>query len=88
MTGIPVEDLEKDDSEKLLKMEEFLSRRVIGQKEAIESVSKAIRRSRVGLGKDDKPNGSFIFLGPLVLVKLSLPERLRSSLVMRKSHQA
>lgn len=76
MTGIPVEDLEKDDSEKLLKMEEFLSRRVIGQKEAIESVSKAIRRSRVGLGKDDKPNGSFIFLGPTGVGKTELARAL------------
>lgn len=76
MTGIPVEELEEDESEKLLNMEEYLNRRVFGQKEAIETVSRAIRRSRVGLGRDDRPNGSFIFLGPTGVGKTELARAL------------
>ena len=76
MTGIPVEDIEEDESEKLLRMEEYLTKRVRGQKSAIESVSKAIRRSRVGLGRDNRPNGSFIFLGPTGVGKTELARAL------------
>ncbi len=76
MTGIPVEELEEDESEKLLNMEDYLNKRVFGQKEAIETVSRAIRRSRVGLGRDDRPNGSFIFLGPTGVGKTELGRAL------------
>ncbi len=76
MTGIPVEDIEEDESEKLLRMEEYLEKRVRGQKSAIESVSRAIRRSRVGLGRDNRPNGSFIFLGPTGVGKTELARAL------------
>lgn len=76
MTGIPVEELEEDESEKLLNMEEYLNKRVFGQREAIEIVSRAIRRSRVGLGRDDRPNGSFIFLGPTGVGKTELARAL------------
>jgi ATP-dependent Clp protease ATP-binding subunit ClpC len=76
MTRIPVEELEEDESEKLLNMEEYLNKRVFGQKEAIETVSRAIRRSRVGLGRDDRPNGSFIFLGPTGVGKTELARAL------------
>ncbi len=76
MTGIPVEDIEEDESEKLLRMEEYLEKRVRGQRTAIESVSRAIRRSRVGLGRDNRPNGSFIFLGPTGVGKTELARAL------------
>ncbi len=76
MTGIPVENIEEDESDKLLRMEEFLNRRVIGQKEAIDIVSRSIRRSRIGLGGEDRPNGSFIFLGPTGVGKTELGRAL------------
>jgi ATP-dependent Clp protease ATP-binding subunit ClpC len=72
MTGIPVENIEEDESNKLLRIEEFLSSRVIGQKSAIDTLSRSIRRSRVGLGGEDKPNGSFIFIGPTGVGKTEL----------------
>jgi ATP-dependent Clp protease ATP-binding subunit ClpC len=76
MTGVPVEDIEEDESDKLLRMEEFLNKRVIGQKEAIDIISRSIRRSRIGLGGDDRPNGSFIFLGPTGVGKTELGRAL------------
>jgi len=76
MTGIPVENIEEDESDKLLRMEEFLNKRVIGQKEAIDIVSRSIRRSRIGLGGEDRPNGSFIFLGPTGVGKTELGRAL------------
>ncbi len=76
MTGIPVEDIEEDESDKLLRMEEFLTQRVIGQNEAIDTVSRSIRRSRIGLGGEDRPNGSFIFLGPTGVGKTELGRAL------------
>lgn len=63
-TGIPVAKLLSTESERLSHLEEELSKRVIGQEEAISILSKAIRRSRTGLGAKDKPIGSFLFLGP------------------------
>jgi ATP-dependent Clp protease ATP-binding subunit ClpC len=62
--------------DKLLRMEEFLNKRVIGQKEAIDIISRSIRRSRIGLGGDDRPNGSFIFLGPTGVGKTELGRAL------------
>jgi len=76
MTGIPVENIEEDESDKLLRMEEFLNERVVGQKEAIDIISRSIRRSRIGLGGEDRPNGSFIFLGPTGVGKTELGRAL------------
>ena len=76
MTGIPIENIEEDESNKLLRMEDFLNSRVIGQKTAIDTLSRSIRRSRVGLGGEDRPNGSFIFIGPTGVGKTELAKAL------------
>lgn len=75
-TGIPLEKLQEEESEKLLKLEETLHKRVIGQDEAIVAVSKAIRRARVGLKDPRRPIGSFIFLGPTGVGKTELSKAL------------
>lgn len=75
-TGIPVEKLEESESEKLLRMEEDIHERIIGQDEAISSVSRAIRRSRTGLKSANRPIGSFIFLGPTGVGKTELAKAL------------
>lgn len=72
ITGIPLEEIAEDESEKLLKMEDYLHKRIVGQDEAVSSVSRAIRRSRAGIGSDDRPNGVFIFLGPTGVGKTEL----------------
>ena len=71
-TGIPVVKLTEEESERLLKMEEILHQRVIGQEEAIKAVSRAIRRARVGLKDPKRPVGSFMFLGPTGVGKTEL----------------
>ncbi len=76
MTGIPLFKLEEEESNKLLRMEEFLHKRVIGQNEAISAVARAIRRSRAGLKETRKPIGSFIFLGPTGVGKTELARTL------------
>lgn len=76
MTGIPLFKLEEEESNKLLRMEEFLHKRVIGQNEAISAVARAIRRSRAGLKETKKPIGSFIFLGPTGVGKTELARTL------------
>ena len=63
-TGIPVERMLEGERDKLLRMEEALARRVVGQREAVEAVSTAVRRARAGLQDPNRPIGSFIFLGP------------------------
>jgi ATP-dependent Clp protease ATP-binding subunit ClpC len=63
MTGVPIAKLDNKETEKLLKMEEILNKRVIGQEEAISIISKSIRRNRVGIKDTNKPIGSFMFLG-------------------------
>lgn len=63
-TGIPITNLLEEEAKKLSRMEKVLSKRVVGQKQAIEAISNAIRRSRAGIAEEDKPLGSFIFLGP------------------------
>jgi ATP-dependent Clp protease ATP-binding subunit ClpC len=75
-TGVPVNKLTEKESEKLIHMEESLSSRVIGQVEAIRSISQAIRRSRTGLKDPKKPVGSFIFLGPTGVGKTELARAL------------
>lgn len=75
-TGIPTNKLTEKESDKLLHMEEALHQRVIGQNEAIKSISQAIRRSRTGLKEPKKPIGSFIFLGPTGVGKTELARAL------------
>lgn len=75
-TGIPVSKMLESEREKLLRFEEELGKRVIGQDEAIEAVSDAVRRSRAGLQDDNKPIGSFIFLGPTGVGKTELTKAL------------
>ena len=76
ITGIPLFKLEEEESEKLLHMEEFLHKRIVGQEEAISAISRAIRRSRAGLKEAKKPIGSFIFLGPTGVGKTELARAL------------
>ncbi len=76
MTGIPLFKLEEEESDKLLRMEEFLHKRVIGQNEAISAIARAIRRSRAGLKEARKPIGSFVFLGPTGVGKTELARTL------------
>jgi len=75
-TGIPVDKMLEGEREKLLAMEEMLGRRVIGQKDAIEAVSRAVRRSRAGLQDPNRPLGSFLFLGPTGVGKTELTKAL------------
>ncbi|MBM7615342.1 ATP-dependent Clp protease ATP-binding subunit [Alkaliphilus hydrothermalis] len=79
-TGIPVNKMQQEESERLLKLEEILHDRVIGQEEAVKSVSKAIRRARVGLKDPKKPIGSFIFLGPTGVGKTELSRALAEAM--------
>ncbi|QRX82912.1 ATP-dependent chaperone ClpB [Glaciimonas sp. PAMC28666] len=79
-TGIPVSKMMQGEREKLLKMEDELHRRVIGQDEAIVAVSDAIRRSRAGLSDPDRPYGSFMFLGPTGVGKTELCKALAAFL--------
>ncbi|NMM96849.1 ATP-dependent chaperone protein ClpB [Bifidobacterium sp. DSM 109960] len=75
-TGIPVGRLMQGENEKLLHMEDFLGKRVIGQKEAIKAVSDAVRRSRAGISDPNRPTGSFLFLGPTGVGKTELAKAL------------
>jgi len=79
-TGIPVSRMLEGEVEKLVKMEERLSARVVGQKEAIAAVSNAIRRNRAGLSDPNRPIGSFIFLGPTGVGKTELAKALAEML--------
>ena len=76
MTGIPVRKLAEEEGEKLLKMEEILHKRVVGQDAAVKAVSRAIRRGRVGLKDPKRPIGSFLFLGPTGVGKTELSKAL------------
>jgi ATP-dependent Clp protease ATP-binding subunit ClpB len=75
-TGIPVSKMLEGEKEKLLQMEAHLKQRVIGQDEALQAVSNAIRRSRAGLSDPNRPNGSFLFLGPTGVGKTELCKAL------------
>jgi ATP-dependent Clp protease ATP-binding subunit ClpB len=79
-TGIPVSKMLEGEREKLLRMEDELHRRVVGQHEAVKAVSDAIRRSRAGLSDPNRPNGSFLFLGPTGVGKTELCKALASFL--------
>jgi len=75
-TGIPVSKMLEGERDKLLRMEQELSQRVVGQDEAVKAVSNAIRRSRAGLSDPNRPNGSFLFLGPTGVGKTELTKAL------------
>ncbi|MFN8902637.1 MAG: Clp protease N-terminal domain-containing protein, partial [Lysobacteraceae bacterium] len=75
-TGIPVSKMLEGEREKLLKMDDVLANRVVGQREAVRAVSDAIRRSRAGLSDPNRPNGSFLFLGPTGVGKTELCKAL------------
>jgi ATP-dependent Clp protease ATP-binding subunit ClpB len=79
-TGIPVSKMLEGDREKLLRMEEALHQRVVGQDEAVQAVSDAVRRSRAGLSDPNRPNGSFLFLGPTGVGKTELTKALAAFL--------
>ncbi|MCH5171582.1 MAG: ATP-dependent chaperone ClpB [Erysipelotrichales bacterium] len=79
-TGIPVSRLNSSESEKLLKLEENLSKRVIGQDEALEKVSNAILRSRAGISDEHRPIGSFLFLGPTGVGKTEVAKALAENM--------
>jgi ATP-dependent Clp protease ATP-binding subunit ClpC len=80
MTGIPMVKLAEEETQKLLRMEEELSKRVVGQDEAVAAVSRAVRRNRVGLRDPKRPIGSFIFLGPTGVGKTELARALAAFL--------
>ncbi|MDH4074283.1 MAG: ATP-dependent chaperone ClpB, partial [Gammaproteobacteria bacterium] len=75
-TGIPVSKMLESEKDKLLKMEEAIGQRVVGQEEAVRTVADAIRRSRAGLSDPNRPNGSFLFLGPTGVGKTELCKAL------------
>ena len=86
MTGIPVAKMMEGERDKLLKMEEVLHERVVGQDEAVRAVSDAIRRSRSGLADPNKPYGSFLFLGPTGVGKTELCKALAGFLFDSEDH--
>ncbi len=79
-TGVPVVQLTQEESERLLKLEDILHQRIIGQNEAVSAVSRAIRRGRVGLKDPNRPVGSFIFLGPTGVGKTELCKALAQAM--------
>ena len=79
-TGIPVTSITEDEGERLLKMEDTLHRRVVGQQEAVRAVAKALRRGRVGLKDPKRPIGSFLFLGPTGVGKTELCKALAEAM--------
>jgi ATP-dependent Clp protease ATP-binding subunit ClpC len=79
-TGIPLKQLEKKETERLLELEKVLHERVVGQDEAVKAISKAIRRSRSGLSDPNRPIGSFMFLGPTGVGKTELAKTLASTM--------
>ena len=84
-TNIPVNKIKQEESEKLLRLEETIHERVIGQDEAVSAVTKAVRRSRVGLKDPNRPIGSFIFLGPTGVGKTELCKALAESVFGQES---
>ena len=79
-TGIPIQKLNQTENEKLKNLAEELSKKVVGQKQAIDAISKAIKRSRIGLKDPNRPIGSFLFLGPTGVGKTKLSKALAKSL--------
>ena len=85
-TGIPVAKMMQGEKEKLINMESVLHRRVVGQDEAVKSISNTIRRSRSGLSDEGRPYGSFLFLGPTGVGKTELSKSLASFLFDSEEH--
>jgi ATP-dependent Clp protease ATP-binding subunit ClpC len=79
-TGIPVSQLTEEEKDRLLRLEEHLHRRVVGQDEAVQAIAEAVRRSRAGLGDPRRPIGSFLFLGPTGVGKTELARALAEAL--------
>ena len=79
-TGIPVTKLTQSETDKILKMEEYLHERIVGQDEGVKAISQAIRRSRTGLGNPKRPIGGFLFLGPTGVGKTALAKTLATFL--------
>jgi len=79
-TGVPVTQLTEEEKDRLLRLEQHLHERVIGQDEAVSAVAEAVRRSRAGLGDPDRPVGSFLFLGPTGVGKTELARALAGAL--------
>jgi len=79
-TGIPVQSMQEEESQRLLHLEEVLHKRVIGQDEAVKALAKAVRRGRVGLKDPNRPIGSFLFLGPTGVGKTELSKALAEAL--------
>ncbi|HEX8007125.1 MAG TPA: ATP-dependent Clp protease ATP-binding subunit, partial [Trebonia sp.] len=80
LTGIPVAQLTEEERERLLRLEQHLHERVVGQDEAVQVVSEAVRRSRAGIGDPNRPIGSFLFLGPTGVGKTELARALAAAL--------
>ncbi|MDQ0382285.1 ATP-dependent Clp protease ATP-binding subunit [Amycolatopsis thermophila] len=80
LTGVPVSQLTEDERDRLLRLEEHLHERVIGQEEAVDAVAEAVRRSRAGFAPPGRPYGSFLFLGPTGVGKTELARALASAL--------
>ena len=87
-TGIPVTTIAQEESERLLRMEEELHKRIVGQHEAIEAISKAVRRARAGLKDPRRPIGSFVFLGPTGVGKTELTKALAEFVADRPGSEA
>lgn len=85
-TGIPVNELQQEESERLLNLETLLHERVIGQDEAVKAVAKAIRRARSGLKDPNRPIGSFLFLGPTGVGKTELAKTLAEAMFSSEEH--
>ena len=79
-TGVPVDKMLEGERDKLLKMEEEIAKRVVGQDEAVTAVSTAVRRARAGLQDPNRPIGSFMFLGPTGVGKTELTKALAAFL--------
>jgi len=85
-TSIPLEKMEEKENEKLLKMEDILHERIVGQKSAIENIARAVRRARTGFKNEKRPTGSFIFMGPTGVGKTELAKALATFLFGRDDH--
>ncbi|HMV43973.1 MAG TPA: ATP-dependent Clp protease ATP-binding subunit [Leptospiraceae bacterium] len=85
-TGIPLEKMEESENEKLISMEKILRERVVGQNTAIETIARAVRRSRTGFKNERRPTGSFIFLGPTGVGKTELAKALATFLFGKEDH--
>ncbi|MEU6645603.1 ATP-dependent Clp protease ATP-binding subunit [Saccharomonospora sp. NPDC046836] len=86
LTGIPVSQLTEEERDRLLRLEEHLHGRVVGQDEAVQAVAEAVRRSRIGLSEPNRPVGSFLFLGPTGVGKTELARTLAEALFGDENH--